>query len=709
MAVGIPNFPTSLDAASDLVEATNNASTTINMVGGLSNSATTITVVSTAAFPSTGIIRIDDELISYSAKTNTTFTVQTRGFESSTAASHIDGATVSLDITAASNNAKNTAIIALETKIGTGSSTPTANTVLRGTGTGTSAFGQVGLTTDVTGTLPAANGGTGITSLGSGVATFLGTPSSANLASAVTDETGSGALVFGTSPTISRPTIDNPSLGYTTTVMTGGTTTLTNTSNFRQFFTGDANFQDVVLPVASTMVLGQGFEIHVNSIYYVTVRSSGNNIIANVQGGQSARLTCILTSGTGTSSWDFEIIGGNSATGTGSLVFGTQPGLTLPSIGSTGFTIAGSSGGSTTIVTSATGSGTVTIPAGTATLATTANARAFKNLIINGDMAVSQQNGTTNTSTADDVYALDRWYALTQSAAIQVQQQSDQESGTPFNSRLTQNQATAQRMGYAQIIEGKNCKYLRGQTVTLSFRLRCSASQAIRYAILEWTGTEDSVTSDVVNSWTNTTYTTGNFFISTTTTIPTNGVTSITPSANTWTDATALTVTLGTSFNNLTVFVWTEGTAAQNVTLDVSRVQLEPGSTATAFEYLPIDVQLARCQRYYWRQTGPLAFSYMSAFAPASSTTAGTALVTFPVQMRRDPTVVETSNLHLTDLFGANFTFTATDINTTVPNNAGPRMLVLGLTGASGLTQGRMYALRCNNNAAGFLGVSAEL
>jgi hypothetical protein len=67
MAVGIPNFPTSLDAASDLVEATNNASTTINMVGGLSNSATTITVVSTAAFPSTGIVRIDDELISYSA------------------------------------------------------------------------------------------------------------------------------------------------------------------------------------------------------------------------------------------------------------------------------------------------------------------------------------------------------------------------------------------------------------------------------------------------------------------------------------------------------------------------------------------------------------------------------------------------------------------------------------------------------------------
>ena len=61
---------------------------------------------------------------------------------------------------------------------------------------------NVSLTTAVTGTLPAANGGTGITSLGTGVATWLGTPSSANLASAVTDETGSGALVFGTTPTL---------------------------------------------------------------------------------------------------------------------------------------------------------------------------------------------------------------------------------------------------------------------------------------------------------------------------------------------------------------------------------------------------------------------------------------------------------------------------------------------------------------------------
>ena len=72
------------------------------------------------------------------------------------------------------------------------------------------------LTTGVTGTLPVANGGTGITSFGSGVAAWLGTPSSANLATAVTDETGSGSLVFATSPTLVTPALGTPASGTLT-------------------------------------------------------------------------------------------------------------------------------------------------------------------------------------------------------------------------------------------------------------------------------------------------------------------------------------------------------------------------------------------------------------------------------------------------------------------------------------------------------------
>jgi hypothetical protein len=49
-----------------------------------------------------------------------------------------------------------------------------------------------------------------ITGLGTGVATFLGTPTSANLAAAVTDETGSGSLVFATTPTLVTPILGTP-------------------------------------------------------------------------------------------------------------------------------------------------------------------------------------------------------------------------------------------------------------------------------------------------------------------------------------------------------------------------------------------------------------------------------------------------------------------------------------------------------------------
>jgi hypothetical protein len=52
-----------------------------------------------------------------------------------------------------------------------------------------------------------------ITGLGAGVATWLATPSSANLLAAVTDETGTGSLVFATSPTLVTPILGTPQSG----------------------------------------------------------------------------------------------------------------------------------------------------------------------------------------------------------------------------------------------------------------------------------------------------------------------------------------------------------------------------------------------------------------------------------------------------------------------------------------------------------------
>lgn len=75
------------------------------------------------------------------------------------------------------------------------------------------------LGTPASGTLTNCTGlpvSTGISGLGSGIATFLATPSSANLASAITDETGSGAAVFATSPTLVTPVLGTPASGTLT-------------------------------------------------------------------------------------------------------------------------------------------------------------------------------------------------------------------------------------------------------------------------------------------------------------------------------------------------------------------------------------------------------------------------------------------------------------------------------------------------------------
>lgn len=90
--------------------------------------------------------------------------------------------------------------------------------------TGLSSGGALG--TPSSGTLTNCTGlpvSTGISGLAANVATFLATPSSSNLASAVTDETGSGSLVFATSPTLVTPVLGTPTSGTLSNCTVDGT------------------------------------------------------------------------------------------------------------------------------------------------------------------------------------------------------------------------------------------------------------------------------------------------------------------------------------------------------------------------------------------------------------------------------------------------------------------------------------------------------
>jgi hypothetical protein len=75
------------------------------------------------------------------------------------------------------------------------------------------------LGTPTSGTLTNCTGlpiATGVSNLGTGVATFLTTPSSANLLAALTDETGTGSAVFANTPTLVTPILGTPTSGTLT-------------------------------------------------------------------------------------------------------------------------------------------------------------------------------------------------------------------------------------------------------------------------------------------------------------------------------------------------------------------------------------------------------------------------------------------------------------------------------------------------------------
>ena len=122
-------------------------------------------------------------------------------------------------------------------------------------------------------TLPSTTGTLALTSqiptLGSGVSTFLATPSSANLASAITDETGSGSLVFATAPSLTNATETNVFLVGAREKVTVSATAATGTINF---------------------------DYKTQSVLYYTSNASGNWTL-NVRGDGSTALNSIMAVG----------------------------------------------------------------------------------------------------------------------------------------------------------------------------------------------------------------------------------------------------------------------------------------------------------------------------------------------------------------------------------------------------------------------------
>jgi len=240
-----------------------------------------------------------------------------------------------------------------------------------------------------------------------------------------------------------------------------------------------------------------------------------------------------------------------------------------------------------------------------------------KNAIINGDFAVAQR-GTSFTSSAnnDDVYTLDRWYILSDgNDAIDVTQETTTVPTNQLTAIALDVETANKKFGIAQIIEQKNCVGLIGNTVTLSFKAKVSATTKldnVKCAIVAWSGTADTVTSDIISAWgvegTNPTLIANATYENT----PAN--LNVTTSYATYSVSAAVDTS---STKNIIVFIWSDVTdTTAGDFLYITDVQLEKGSAASDFEFLPIDVSLDRCQRYFQK-------SYDLATAPATATVTG--------------------------------------------------------------------------------------
>jgi hypothetical protein len=144
----------------------------------------------------------------------------------------------------------------------------------------------------------------------------------------------SNVTISGTLNT-TNPIFNNIKHGYSTTATAAGTTVLTSSSNYMQFFTGTTT-QVLSLPAPQTMTLGQGFLIVNNSTGNVEVRAANAATVITVLPGTVALCTSIdLTAGNGAAGWNAEFVGFSSVTGTGSVVLATSSTLSNTTI--TGF------------------------------------------------------------------------------------------------------------------------------------------------------------------------------------------------------------------------------------------------------------------------------------------------------------------------------------------------------------------------------------
>jgi hypothetical protein len=331
---------------------------------------------------------------------------------------------------------------------------------------------------------------------------------------------------------------------------------------------------------------------------------------------------------------------------------------------------------------------------------------AGKNRIINGDFAVNQRQFSSSTSSG---YTFDRWLATPSGGTVTYSAQTFTPGAAPVTGYEGKNFiqiATTGQSGASDFTlydsPMEDVRTFANQTATISFWAKAaSGTPKVAVEFNQNFGSGGTPSAEGVTYAGNVTLSTSWVRYSLTVAIP-----SISGK------------TLGTtnSVGFLNLRFWTSGGSTwnsrtgsiglQNSTISLWGVQLEAGSTATAFQTATGTIQgeLAACQRYYYRQGGASAYQTMATgWGNAASIQVKTI---FPVTMRTTPTTLDSSTLIFFDQSNAGITVTGLSIVATQSSN---QLGYLTVSSVSGQTQYRNYDLAANNSTSAFLGFGAEL
>ena len=312
----------------------------------------------------------------------------------------------------------------------------------------------------------------------------------------------------------------------------------------------------------------------------------------------------------------------------------------------------------------------------------------FRNRIINGDMRIDQRNAgasQTITAAAALAYTVDRWYAYSTGANVTGQRVAG--SLSQYQYQFT-GAASVTAIGFGQRIEATNCYDLANKTATLSVNLSNSLLTTVTWTAYYANSTD---TFGTLASPSVTQIATGTFTVTSTLT---NYSTNISiPSAAT----TGIQIVF-------TVGAQTSGTWV------IGNVQLEAGSNTSGFEFLPIDVELARCFRYFqlYGSLSTPATNLLFGSGMATSTTNYGTVIGLLQELRTTPSLTFSSTASPFKVVnGSDSSIASSSVPTA--NVLGDKAIRVTGSVSSGLTAGQGTILFGDTSAAAWISVSAEL